>query len=164
MRKLIAVAVFVAALCGATKAHAGWVIEGSVGKGGKVTDPRAWQPTNIMAAPGYELLGLLRLQLGIVGSLGDVKDSKFDLQLRPMVGIYPPFIPVYARAIFAYENLLHSPHVWALGGAGGIKLGLPFIGLGLFAEVGVLPHFEKENGTTHEVTIVEGRLGAFWVF
>jgi len=164
MRKLIAVAVFVAALCGASKAHAGWVIEGSVGKGGKVTDPRAWAPTNIMAAPGYELLGLLRLQLGIVGSLGDVKDSKFDLQLRPMVGIYPPFIPVYARAIFAYENLLHSPHAWALGGAGGIKIGLPFIGLGLFAEVAVLPQFEKVAGTSHEITIVEGRLGAFWVF
>ena len=164
MRKLIAIAVFVAALCGVSKAHAGWVIEGSVGKGGKVTSPRAWEPTNIMAAPGYELLGLLRLQLGIVGSLGDVQNSKFDLQLRPMVGLYPPIIPVYARAIFAYENLLHSPHAWAIGGAGGIKIGLPFIGLGLFAEVGVLPQFEKVAGTSHEITIVEGRIGAFWAF
>lgn len=164
MRKLIATVVFVAALGGAAKAHAGWVIEGSVGKGGKVTSPRAWEPTNVMAAPGYELLGILRLQLGIVGSLGDVENSKFDLQLRPMVGLYPPIIPVYARAIFAYQNLLHSPHAWAVGGAGGIKIGLPFIGLGVFAEVGVLPKFVSIAGTSTEVTIVEGRLGGYWAF
>lgn len=164
MRKSIAIAVFLAALCGAANAHAGWVIEGSVGKGGKVTSPREWEPTNIMAAPGYELLGMLRLQLGIVGSLGDVKNSKFDLQLRPMVGLYLPVIPVYARAIFAYENLLHEPHAWAIGGAAGIKIGLPFIGLGLFAEVGVLPQFVKVNGSSTEITIVEGRLGAYWAF
>jgi hypothetical protein len=164
MRKLIAIAVFVAAMCGVSQAHAGWVIEGSVGKGGKVSAPRGWEPTNIMAAPGYELLGMLRLQLGIVGSLGDVQNSKFDLQLRPMVGLYLPFIPVYARAIFAYQNLLHEPHAWALGGAAGIKLGLPFIGLGVFAEVGVLPQFVKVNGSSTEITIVEGRIGGYWAF
>src|SRR3569832_1991716 len=69
-----------AALCGAAKANAGWVIEGSVGKGGKVTEPRAWAPTNIMAAPGYELLGMLRLQLGIVGSRGGGENGECGRQ------------------------------------------------------------------------------------
>src|SRR3569623_922840 len=102
--------------------------------------------------------------MGIVGSQGDVENSNYDLQLRPIDGLYMPVIPVYARAIFAYEILLHEPHAWAIGGAAGIKIGLPFIGLGLFAEVGVLPQFVKVNGSSPEITIVEGRLGAYWAF
>jgi hypothetical protein len=160
MRKLIAIVVFLVSLGGASRAHAGWVLEGSVGKGGRVNEPRGWEPTNIMAAPGYEVLGMIRAQLGVVGALGDVKNSKFDLQLRPMLGFYPPIIPVYARAIFAFENLLHRPLRYAVGGAVGLKIGLPFIGLGIFAEAGVLPRFV--DSTTQMV--VEGRLGAFWVF
>jgi hypothetical protein len=145
---------------GAATAQAGWVIEGSVGKGGRVNEPKGWEPTNVMVAPGYQFLGILRAQLGLAADLGDVKSSKFDLQLRPMLGVYPPIIPLYARAIFAIQSLLHSPRHVAVGGAVGIKLGLPLIGLGVFAEVGLLPRFV--NSTTQ--TIVEGRLGAFWVF
>jgi hypothetical protein len=144
----------------ASPAHAGFVIEGSVGKGGRVNDPRGWEPTNVMAAPGYEFLGILRAQLGLVGGLGDVKNSKFDLQLRPMLGIYPPILPLYARAIFVYENLLNKPRHVAVGGAVGIKIGLPFIGLGLFAEGACIPRFIDSKTQA----VVEGRLGAFWVF
>jgi hypothetical protein len=162
MRKSITIAFFLvlASLCAGTKAQAGWVIEGSVGKGGRVNEPRGWDPTNVMVAPGYQLLGILRLQLGLVGDLGDVKNSKFDLQLRPMVGIYPPIIPLYARAIFAFQHLREKPRNVAVGGAVGIKIGLPFIGLGIFAEAGFLPRFV--NSTTQ--TVIEGRVGAFWVF
>jgi hypothetical protein len=162
MRKPITIAFFLilVSVCAGRKAHAGWVIEGSVGKGGRVNDPRGWEPTNVMVAPGYQLLGMLRLQLGLVGDLGDVKNSKFDLQLRPMVGIYPPIIPLYARAIFAVENMIHTPRHVAVGGAVGIKIGLPFIGLGIFVEGAVLPRFV--NSTTQ--TVVEGRAGAYWVF
>ncbi|HEX3696689.1 MAG TPA: hypothetical protein VH374_15015 [Polyangia bacterium] len=161
MRKLIGIAFLLVliSLAGATSAQAGWVIEGSVGKGGRVNEPRGWEPTNVMLAPGYEVLGLLRPQLGIVGDLGDVKNSKFDLQLRPMLGIYPPIFPIYARAIFAVENLLHTAH-YAVGGAVGFKIGLPLIGLDIFAEGGVLPRFQ--NSATQ--TVVEGRVGAFWLF
>ena len=163
MRKRIAIVLFsvLVSLAGAARtAQAGWVIEASVGKGGRVNTPRGWEPTNVMAAPGYQFLGMLRAQLGLVGDLGDVKNSKFDLQLRPMVGFYPPIIPLYARAIFAFQNLLNSPRHVAIGGAAGIKIGLPFIGLGVFAEAGVLPRFVES--TTQMV--IEGRLGAFWVF
>ena len=166
MRKSIAISLFAVlfslglASYLPSSAHAGWVIEGSVGKGGRVNDPRGWEPTTVMAAPGYEFLGILRAQLGLVGALGDVKNSKFDLQLRPMVGIYPPILPLYARAIFVYENLLNKPRHVAVGGAVGIKIGLPFIGLGLFAEGACIPRFVDSKTEA----VVEGRLGAFWVF
>ena len=161
MRKLIRITLFLVliSLCGATSARAGGVIEGSVGKGGRVNEPRGWEPTNVMFAPGYEFLGLLRAQLGLVGDLADVKNSKFDLELRPMLGIYPPILPLYARAIFAFENLLHTSHV-GMGGAVGLKIGLPFIGLGIFAEAGVLPRFVESRTQT----VVEGRVGGYWVF
>ena len=162
MRKLIAITFFslLLSLGAATTAHAGWVIEGSVGKGGRVNEPRGWEPTNVMVAPGYQFLGFLRAQLGLVGDLGDVQNSRFDLQLRPMLGIYPPILPLYARAIFAFQNVVLGPRHAAIGGAVGIKLGLPFIGLGVFAEAGMLPRFT--DSTTQAV--VEGRVGAFWVF
>lgn len=161
MRKLtrIIFLLVLMSLAGASTARAGWVLEGSLGKGGRVNDPRGWDPTTVMLAPGYELLGMLRPQLGIVGALGDVKNSQFDLQLRPMLGLYPPILPIYARAIFAFEDLLHTKHV-AVGGAVGLKIGLPLIGLGIFAEGAVLPRFVNSKTETS----VEGRVGAFWVF
>jgi hypothetical protein len=94
-----------------------------------------------------------------VGDLATVKDSKFDLQLRPMIGFYPPILPLYARAIFAVQGLLHTRHV-AVGGAVGIKFGIPFTGLGIFVEAALLPRFVAS--TTQ--TIVEGRAGAYWAF
>lgn len=158
MRKLLHTTIVVLAiLCGSAVAEAGWVIEGSVGKGYKVDSPRGWTPTNIMVAPGYHFLGILRAQLGLVGDLGDVENSKFDLQLRPMLGVYPPILPIYARAIFAVQNLLNDTNV-AVGAAGGLKIELPVIGLGIFAEAGVLPRFSPS------ATIVEGRAGAYWAF
>jgi hypothetical protein len=160
MRKLLAVFAFALAVSAASSAEAGFVLEGSVGKGIQINpEPRDFQPTNIMVAPGYSLLGLLRLQLGVVADLPDVKNSDFDLQLRPMIGIYPPILPIYGRAIFAVTNLLDDPTI-GIGGAIGFKLGLPVIGLGVFAEAGVIPVFVESKTTT----LLEGRLGAFWDF
>ncbi len=152
------VAAFVAMAPGT--AQAGWVIEGSLGKGAQVKPERQVEPTNIMIAPGYHLLGMLRLQLGMVAELGDTKDRDFDLQLRPMIGIYPPILPLYARLIFAVQGLLDDDRRYAVGGAGGIKFGIPLTGLGIFAELGVLPRFVDSQTQT----VLEGRLGAFWVF
>lgn len=159
MRIIFALSLSLAIVTASASAYAGWVIEGSVGKGGRVDTPRGWEPTNVMLAPGNELLGMLRLQLGLVGELADVKNSKFDLQLRPMIGFYPPIVPLYVRAIFAVEELLHTSHV-AVGGALGIKIGIPFTGLGIFAEGGFIPRFVS----SHTESIIEGRLGAYWAF
>jgi len=159
MRIIFAIALLLVVATVSRQAHADWVMEGSVGEGGRVSAPRGWEPTNVMVAPGYALLGMLRLQLGLVGELADVKNSKFDLQLRPMVGFYPPIIPLYVRAIFAVESLLHTSHV-GVGGALGVKIGLPFIGLGLFAEAGLVSRFVDSKTQS----VLEGRVGAFWVF
>ena len=125
MRKLLTLAVFVVTVFGTVAtAQAGWVIEGSIGKGGRVKEPRGWEPTNVMGVVGYEFLSLIRPELGVVADLGDVKNSKFDLQLRPMLGIYPPILPLYARAIFLVKNLLNDVD-YGIGAAGGFKIGLP---------------------------------------
>ncbi|MBC8133166.1 MAG: hypothetical protein H7X95_09310, partial [Deltaproteobacteria bacterium] len=71
-----------------------------------------------------------------------------------------PIFPIYGRAIFAFQNLVNGPRHMAIGGAVGFKIGLPFIGLGVFAEAGMLPRF-ADAGTQ---AVVEGRAGAFWVF
>jgi hypothetical protein len=157
MRKLLTTCALLGVLFGSVAAHAAWVLEGSAGQGYHVNEPRGWEPTNIMLAPGYEFLGLLRAQLGLVGDLGNVQNRQFDLELRPMIGVYPPIIPLYARAIFAVENMLHHTQV-AVGGAVGVKIGIPVVGLGVFAEAGVLPRFSPTT------TVVEGRVGAYFVF
>lgn len=165
MRKLLAVVAFaLVAAVGADRAHAGFVIEGSVGKGITLNQGAGdATATNVMLAPGYELLGLVRLQLGLVGQLADVEQSKFDLQLRPMIGFYPPILPIYGRLIFAVTNLLgeNGDTKVATGGAVGLKFGIPMTPLGVFAEAGVLPFFDVANST---LWVLEGRLGAFLAF
>jgi hypothetical protein len=94
MRKLLTTCALLGVLFGSVAAHAAWVLEGSAGQGYHVNEPRGWEPTNIMLAPGYEFLGLLRAQLGLVGDLGNVQNRQFDLELRPMIGVYPPIIPL----------------------------------------------------------------------
>jgi hypothetical protein len=143
-------------------ARAGWIVEGSLGKGVKVSPkPATATQTNIMIAPGYTLLDILRLELGVVSDLPDVKASKFDLQFRPMLVVAPPIFPLYGRAIFAVANVLHNngpKTVLAYGAAAGLKLG--FGPVGVFAEAGLLPR--SVNSTISWV--IEGRLGANLTF
>jgi hypothetical protein len=139
-------------------AKAGWIIEGSLGKGVKVNPkPVAATQTNVMIAPGFTIIDLIRLELGVVADLPDISNSKFDLQFRPMVVIAPPIIPIYGRAIFAIANVLHNngdKTVIAYGAAGGLKLGVGPVGV--FAEVGFLPRSVMSNISW----VIEGRLGA----
>ena len=123
-----------------------------------------------------EKQGMLKLELGLLGNLGDVQNSKFDLELRPMVVISPPLVPLYLRAIFAVQNLIYGPTTYAYGGALGLSFSL--LGAGLFVEAGVLPRNVKIDvvtnvpvvGTAAHATrdefrwFAEGRLGAFYEF
>jgi hypothetical protein len=139
----------------APAARAGWGLEASLGKGAQVSpSPVAATQTNLMLAPGYGLLGLLRLELGIVGDLPDIKNSEFNLQLRPMVVIAPPIFPLYGRAIFAVTNLLEGKTTIAYGAAAGVKFGLGPVGV--FAEAGLLPRSIDSKLSW----VVEGRVGA----
>jgi hypothetical protein len=114
------------------------------------------QATNIMIAPGFGLLGLLRAELGIVGLYGAARagdPSDLNLELRPMLVVSPPLLPVYGRVVLAAVNPFSSDRTLAYGGA--LGLGVSLAGLGLFAELGVLPR--SVASTMH--WILEGRAG-----
>jgi hypothetical protein len=150
-------------------ARAGPLIEGSVGVGWQLSPDITRTPVNLMVAPGWGFVdGILKLQLGLVGSLGDVQNSKFDLELRPMVTVSPPLFPLYVRAILAVQNLTeHSgPITWAYGGALGLRFGV--LGAGAFIEAGVLPRnvtVQTISGTGDEFRwFGEARAGAYWEF
>ena len=154
------------ALAGAPRAaRADVVLELSLGSGAKI-DPKPEEriATNIMLAGGFSFASMLRLELGLVGNLSDVQNSKFDLSLRPMLVLAPPG-PFYLRGIFAVSGLVNGPTNIAYGGALGVSFGL--FGLGMFLEAGYLPadvNVEQPDGTTKKehVKLVEGRLGAYW--
>ncbi len=139
-----------------TKAHAGFTIEGSVGKPYRLTEPTGFDPTNIMLAPGYEVLSLVRFQLGFAAQLADVENSKLAWQLRPSIGIFPPILPLFAGATFALQNFGRVSHS-AVGLSGGLKLSL--LGAGVFLEAGYLPTFAEK---TYQA--IEGRVGAYFGF
>jgi hypothetical protein len=144
-------------------AHAGWIIEGSVGKGAQVKpSPVTAEPINVMIAPGFTI-PFLRFEVGLLNSLPDVNNSKYDLEIRPMLVIAPPILPLYARAIFAVSNLLHDVEI-AYGAAGGLKIGLGPVGV--FAEVGALPRSRTPAGATaSEISwVIEGRAGVALFF
>ena len=160
MRKLVMAAVLTFTVFLPGLSQAAWEVEASLGKGGQVTSPRAWEQLNLMVTPGYALW-ILRLQLGIAGDFADKSDSKTNLELRPMIAIVPPILPIYGRVIFAVDDLLGRSNVSrkiAYGAAGGVRFGLGPVGV--FAEVGVLP----ARRASKNALIIEGRVGAYYKF
>ncbi|HEY7726188.1 MAG TPA: hypothetical protein VH880_12690 [Anaeromyxobacteraceae bacterium] len=162
MRKL-ALGVAAAALAAAPAAARGdFFVEGSAGVGWEIQPDRARQPTNLMVAPGYQLAGILSLELGVVGALGDVQASKFDLQLRPMAELTIPLFPLYLKGILAVNGLVDSPVQYKYGAALGTRFGL--FGVAVFLEAGILPgkveRTSATGGTTNElIYVAEGRVG-----
>ena len=128
-------------------------LELSVGKGTAVSPETKAQPTNLMVAPGIQIV-IVRLSLGLVADLPDVEDSDFDLGVRPMLTIAPPLLPLYGRLVFAVNNLLDSDRrTVAYGAALGLSFGIA--GVGVFAEAGLLPR--SLNSQT--IWVLEGRIG-----
>jgi hypothetical protein len=166
MRRWFQAAFVLCLLALAPAAHAGWILEGSVGKGAKVSpSPVTQTQTNLMLAPGVTLLAdMLRLEVGFVADLPDVKASKFNLQFRPMVVVAPPILPIYGRAIFAVGNVLKGKTFIAYGAAAGLKIGLGPVGV--FAEAGFLPRSVEDpvTGNSKVNWVIEGRLGANLTF
>jgi hypothetical protein len=150
MRKILVASAFLLCLAGPLSAHA-MGVEVSLGKGAEVSPDQKAQPVNLMVAPGISFV-VLRLQLGLVADLPDVKESKFDLGLRPMLTISPPILPLYARVVFAINNLINDTTV-AYGGALGLSFGLA--GVGIFVEAGVLPRSINDRLSW----VLEGRAG-----
>lgn len=166
MKKLFLSAAALVLILGPAAAHAGWVIEASAGSGFRYDpSPTERTPTNVMIAPGVSLAGMLKLELGVVGNLGDVKGSKFDLDLRPMVVISPPLFPLYVRGIFAVTNLTNGPQKIQYGGALGTSFGV--MGFGAFLEAGLLPRVVEVkdaagNKSDKTYWLAEGRVGVYW--
>lgn len=166
MKRLILSAAALSLLLGPVAARAGVVIELSAGSGFRYDpSPVERTPTNLMVAPGYSVAGMLKLELGLVGNLGDVKGSKFDLDLRPMVVVSPPFFPLYLRGIFAVTNLANGPQKIQYGGALGTSFGA--LGFGGFLEAGLVPRIVEVTDATGAKSdktywLAEGRIGVYW--
>jgi hypothetical protein len=171
MRRFFMAAVLTTLVLIPTASQAGWLVEGSLGKGYQVSTPRAWQQLNFMVAPGWSppVLSLIRVQLGIAADFADTSKSTTNWELRPMVSICPPILPIFGRAILAVENLRGPGNtVWAYGFSGGARFGLGPIGV--FGEIGVLPRSSdvpnaSGTGTSSKfVWVIEGRAGAYLEF
>jgi hypothetical protein len=136
-------------------ANAGMVVEASAGRG-TLIEP-SFEPnqgvTSFMIAPGYGLGEVIRLALGVVWDVPEGGEAG-NFRLRPMLTLDPPLLPIYGRLIFGFTNLTGDGGVqYEVGGALGV--GAELGGIGLFAELGVIPEFvEGERYTT-----VEGRGG-----
>jgi hypothetical protein len=179
MRKFLVAATFTALILVPAAARAGFILEASAGKGYQVTSPRDWTQSNLMLAPGFAsslpVLSMLKFQLGIAADFADKSGTSTDLELRPMISLVPPILPLYGRLILVFNNLLErtGKRELAYGGAVGARIGLPSIGFvpsfGVFGEVGALPRsheYGTESGGTESKMfwIVEARLGAYLNF
>ena len=166
-------------------ARAGFLVEASLGKGYQAAPtPRGWEQLNLEIAPGYApslpVLSMFQLQLGIVTDFADKAGSSTNMELRPMLSLVPPILPIYGRIIFEISNILGrsgEKREVAYGAAVGARIGTPSIGIvpamGVFAEVGALPR--SRNFTTADSAgtitsdsktawVLEGRVGAYLDF
>lgn len=160
MTKLIPALAVSALLLAPFSARADLVLEGSAGSGFTLSPHSGDRiPTNLMLAGGYKF-SIVRLELGVVGNLDDVKGSKFDLDLRPMLMVKPPLFPVYGRAIVGVSGLVEGPSALNWGGALGVRLGA--LGVGAFVEAGALSKRIKVKDKNEDVWYAEGRLGVYW--
>lgn len=160
MAKLFSTLVASALLLAPLSARAGLMFEGSAGSG-LTLSPHSGDriPTNVMLTGGYSF-PIVKLELGVVGNLGDVENSKFDLDLRPMLVVKPPLFPVYARAIVGVSGLVEGPSSFNYGGALGLRIGA--LGVGAFVEAGALSKRIKVNDKNKDAWYAEGRLGIYW--
>ena len=154
MRKLSLVLACAACALLPAVARAGAGVAVSVGSGYEL-EPRTRQATNLMLAPGYSV-SWLRAELGLLGLLGDVREGRVDLQLRPMLVLKPSFSPLYLRGIVAATNLLERP--LAYGGALGLSIGAG--PLALFVEGGAMTR-RLDRASVREARnwTAEGRAG-----
>ena len=182
MRKFLVAATLTAMILVPAAARAGFLVEASVGKGYQAAPtPRGWEQMNLNIAPGYApslpVLSMFRLQLGILTDFADKSGSTTNFELRPMLSIVPPILPIYGRLILAIDNLTErggTKREIAYGAAGGVRIGTPSIGfvpsMGVFAEVGVLPRKRDflngaMTGTDSKFAwVIEGRAGAYLDF
>ncbi|HVP67057.1 MAG TPA: hypothetical protein VMT17_07320 [Anaeromyxobacteraceae bacterium] len=113
-------------------------------------------PTNVMITPGVLFVGWVSAELGIEASVAQFSEPA-RWGIRPMVGVYPPFMPLYAKLVVDVGNLNLAgglPVVTTVGGALGLKFDV--IGfIRVFVEGDYLP--ATVRGTN--LNVVEARIG-----
>ena len=160
-KPLLVLPLFAGLLAGAPNvAHASLSLAASVGQGYVVSEPRGREATSFMLAPGVSIADIVRIELGVVGALSAVKggDDDLALQLRPMLVLTPPILPLYVRLNLAFIDPFADDRVVAYGGA--LGLGISFFDVGVFAEAGLLPRSVADTF----VWVLEGRAGVYFLF
>lgn len=151
--------IFSVLLFSSSWAQAGYTLAASAGSGYQWGDSHGRLQTNIMLAPGVSFLqDYLRFEVGFVADLPDVKEADFNLQVRPMLVIAPPIIPLYVRLVAGVTQIVSGPTGVAFGGALGTALRLG--PLSLFAEAGYIPRAIHGDISS----AIEGRLGGTFFF
>lgn len=114
------------------------------------------QATSLHLAPGYQVLKIVRVHLGVAAGLDALQDGELRLELCPSVVVSPPILPVYARMTAGVVDILGKA-TFALGGALGGEW--HFGDVGLFAEVGALPRRDHESAKRPVLWVVEASGG-----
>jgi len=112
-------------------------------------------PANVMVTPGVLFVSWVSAELGVEAAVAQF-GAPARWGIRPMVGLYPPFMPLYAKLVVEVGNLNLAgglPVLTAVGGALGLKF--PVGPVQLFVEGDYLPL--KAQGTN--LNVVEARAG-----
>lgn len=155
---LVAGLALLASLLAAPSARAELTLSASGGVGVELRPQQQLEAGNVMLAPGYRLLGgLLRPELGVAvawEAARQLRPSRAGLELRPMLVVAPPLLPLYLRLVTSGVDLFSRRYrTVAYGGALGLQLQVA--GLGVFAEAGILPRQLQERLRW----VLEGRVG-----
>ncbi|HTP52783.1 MAG TPA: hypothetical protein VMK42_18995 [Anaeromyxobacteraceae bacterium] len=134
--------------------------DASVGVPWRTSPDVSRMPTNIMLTPGVLLINWVSAEFGVVAGVAQFGQPA-RVAIRPMVGLYPPVLPLYAKLVVDIDNLNLAgglPVITTVGGA----LGLQFHAgpIRLFLEGDYLP--EKVSG--QNLNIVEARAGLGYKF
>jgi len=135
-------------------------VDASVGVPWRMSPTISRMPTNVMLTPGILLVNWVSAEVGVVAGVAQFGQPA-RWAVRPMVGLYPPMIPLYVKLVVDVNNLNLTgglPVITTVGGA----LGLQFkVGpVRLLLEGDYLP--EHVNG--QNLNVVEGRAGLGYKF
>lgn len=127
----------------------------SVGSGWELDPDSGRIATNLMLAPGFDVADdIVRFEGGLLADLPDVEDADFDVQLRPMVVLYLPPLPLYGRVVAGLTQVIQGPVAVAFGAAVGLRAAMG-PGVAAFVEAGYIP---RASGDDFE-NVLEGRIG-----
>lgn len=130
-------------------------VDASVGVPWQTNPSISRLPTNIMVTPGILVINWVSAEVGVVAGVAQFNQPA-RWALRPMVGLYPPIIPVYGKLVVNVGNLNRAGGlgvITTVGGALGLKFGVGPIEL--FIEGDYLP--ERVEG--QNLQVIEGRAG-----